>query len=140
TSVLLGQELDPVLPYNDYYDFYGPEFRLDVPASNMDNANTPEYLAKIHAMIAEQLRSVPHAPSVQMQEVPRDWPDSDGEEDDRELDTNPESKVTRRQRDARVVPHTELYDSDGEDLSPNTYTPYRHTGTATRPAHGGAGK
>ncbi|KAJ2716009.1 hypothetical protein H4R19_000887 [Coemansia spiralis] len=140
TSVLLGQELDPVLPYNDYYDFYGPEFRLDVPASNMDNANTPEYLDKIFTMIAEQLRSVPHAPSVQMQEVPRDWPDSDGDEDDHELDTNPETKLTRRQRDARVVPHTELYESDGEDLSPNTYTPYRHTGTATRPAPGGAAK
>ncbi|KAJ1866477.1 adenyl-nucleotide exchange factor sse1, partial [Coemansia sp. RSA 989] len=29
TAVLLGKELDPVLPFNDYYDFYGPEFRLD---------------------------------------------------------------------------------------------------------------
>ncbi|KAJ2802982.1 histone deacetylase, partial [Coemansia guatemalensis] len=140
TAVLLGQELDPVLPYNDYYDFYGPEFRLDVPASNMDNANTPEYLEKIFTMVAEQLRHIPHAPSVQVQEVPRDWPEeSDTEEDDHEMDLQPENKMTQRQRDARVVPHTELYDTDTDEFSANAFSPYRHTGTSTRPARESSG-
>ncbi|PIA12995.1 histone deacetylase Clr6 [Coemansia reversa NRRL 1564] len=135
TAVLLGQELDPVLPYNDYYDFYGPEFRLDVPASNMDNANTPEYLDKIFEMVSEQLRHIPHAPSVQIQQVPRDWPEeSDNEEDDLQMDLQPENKITQRQRDARVVPHSELYDTDTDDFNPNAFSPYRHTGTTTRPA------
>ncbi|KAJ2004354.1 histone deacetylase (class I) Clr6 [Coemansia thaxteri] len=143
TSVLLGVELDPVLPYNDYYDFYGPEFRLDVPASNMDNSNTREYLEKVMAHIAEQLRSIPHAPSVLMQEVPRDWPEhSDAEEDDAAMDLEPETKVTRRQRDARVVPHTEIYESDSEEndspASNAGFSAYRHTGTSTRPARGAA--
>ncbi|KAJ2562612.1 hypothetical protein GGH95_004653 [Coemansia sp. RSA 1836] len=138
TSVLLGTELDPVLPYNDYYDFYGPEFRLDVPASNMDNANTREYLEKVMACIGEQMRAIPHAPSVLMQEVPRDWPeDSDAEADDEVMDLQPETKVTRRQRDARVVPLAEVYDSDSDDDEPAAsqgFAAYRHTGTATRPA------
>ncbi|KAI8323252.1 histone deacetylase Clr6 [Martensiomyces pterosporus] len=138
TAVLLDEDIDPVLPYNDYYDFYGPEFRLDVPASNMDNANTPEYLDKIFTQIAEHLRNVPHAPSVQMQEVPRDWPEeSEGEEDDEEMDEEPETKVTRRQKEARVVPHTEVYESDTDEYTPQSYNNYRHSGTSTRPVRSG---
>ncbi|KAJ2733117.1 hypothetical protein H4R23_002689 [Coemansia sp. Cherry 401B] len=138
TAVLLGQEVDPVIPYNDQYDFYGPEYLLDVPASNMDNANSPQYLEKIMTLIAEQLRDVPHAPSAQMQAVPRDWPeDSDGELDDDELDTNQETKMTRRQRDARIVPHAEAYDTDTDEFTPIVNS-YRHMGTATRPARGGS--
>ncbi|KAJ2247038.1 hypothetical protein GGI13_005211 [Coemansia sp. RSA 455] len=140
TSVLLDEELDPVLPFNDYYDFYGPEFRLDVPASNMDNTNSREYLEKIMACIGEQLRDIPHAPSVLMQEVPRDWPDeSDAEADDEVMDRQPETKVTRRQRDARVVPLVDTYESDSDDEEPTAeqgFAAYRHTGTATRPARG----
>ncbi|KAJ1728157.1 histone deacetylase (class I) Clr6 [Coemansia sp. Benny D160-2] len=116
TAVLVGEELDPVLPYNDYYDFYGPEFRLDVPASNMSNANTAEYLQKTAAIIADQLRDLPHAPSVQIHAAPADWDGaaSDNEADDCHLDADPERKMSARQRDARVVPLAELYDSDAE--------------------------
>lgn len=35
------------LPYNDYFEYYGPEFKLDVPSNNMENHNTREYLEKI---------------------------------------------------------------------------------------------
>ncbi|KAJ2893335.1 histone deacetylase [Coemansia aciculifera] len=104
----------------------------------MDNLNTREYLEKVMARIGEQLRAIPHAPSVLMQEVPRDWPeDSDAEADDEVMDLQPETKLTRRQRDARVVPHTEVYDSDTDDEEPAAnqgFAAYRHTGTATRPA------
>lgn len=34
------------LPYNDYYEYYGPDFRLHVPNNNMDNQNSREYLEK----------------------------------------------------------------------------------------------
>ncbi|KAJ1724700.1 Histone deacetylase 1 [Coemansia erecta] len=139
TAVLLDEELDPVLPYNDYYDFYGPEFRLDVPASNMDNANTKEYLEKIFRHIAEQLRGIPHAPSVMMQEVPKDWPEaSDDEVDDEDMDEEPERKISERQRDARIVPVTELYESDTDEFANTGLSSYRHTGTSTRPARGTA--
>ena len=32
------------LPFNSYFEYYGPEYRLDVPANNMKNDNTPEDL------------------------------------------------------------------------------------------------
>lgn len=32
------------LPYNDYYDYYGPDFTLHITPSNMENLNTDKYL------------------------------------------------------------------------------------------------
>ncbi|KAJ2785012.1 histone deacetylase (class I) Clr6 [Coemansia interrupta] len=98
TSVLLGEPVEPSLPYNDYYDFYGPEYLLDVPASNMTNMNTREQLEQICSDIYEHLRHVPHAPSVEMHDVPRDWP-SDSENDDgsdNEAQANVASKAKRQ--------------------------------------------
>lgn len=44
TAVAVGEELGPYLPYNDYFEYYGPEFKLDVPNNNMDNQNSRTYL------------------------------------------------------------------------------------------------
>uniref|UniRef100_A0A834R1Z1 histone deacetylase n=1 Tax=Sarcoptes scabiei TaxID=52283 RepID=A0A834R1Z1_SARSC len=35
------------LPYNDYFEYFGPDFKLHISSSNMTNANSPEYLEKI---------------------------------------------------------------------------------------------
>lgn len=35
------------MPYNDYYEYFGPDYKLDVRPSNMENLNTPDYLEKI---------------------------------------------------------------------------------------------
>lgn len=32
------------LPFNDYLEYYGPEYRLHISPSNMENLNTREYL------------------------------------------------------------------------------------------------
>ena len=113
TSVLLGHEVSSVLPYNDYYEFYGPEYRLDVPSSNMEDTNSRAYLDKLICEIHEHLRHVPHAPSVQMQEVPRDWANDDSENDEYD-DEHADSRNNQRQTDARIVPETEYSDSDSE--------------------------
>ena len=55
------------LPFNEYFHYYGPEYRLDVPPTNMENQNTREYLEKINSRIVDNLRNIPFAPSVQMQ-------------------------------------------------------------------------
>ena len=44
TGVACGQELPENLPFNDYLEYFGPEFKLSVPPSNMENANSREYL------------------------------------------------------------------------------------------------
>ncbi len=40
------QEVNDALPYNDYFEYYGPDYRLHLPVSNMENMNTPAYLEK----------------------------------------------------------------------------------------------
>ena len=42
------------LPYNDYFEYYGPDFKLHISPTNMTNQNTPEYLNKIKS--ANRLR------------------------------------------------------------------------------------
>ncbi|KAG0255431.1 histone deacetylase [Mortierella polycephala] len=111
TAVLLNQQLPEELPFNSYFEYYGPEYRLDVPANNMKNDNTPEDLLNLRAQIIENLRHIPCAPSVQMQEVPRDYTSSDDEDEDVDFDT----RISRRLADSRIVPDEELSDSDEED-------------------------
>jgi hypothetical protein len=41
TSVALDEEVADELPYNDYFEYFGPDFRLQISPSNMDNLNTP---------------------------------------------------------------------------------------------------
>jgi hypothetical protein len=55
------------LPYNDFFEYYGPDFRLDVPMNNMLDFNNRDYLDKVKIEIIENLRGIPFAPSVQMQ-------------------------------------------------------------------------
>lgn len=58
---------------NEYYEYFGPNYRLDVPQNNTEDLNTPEYLDKIKTQVFENLRHTGGgggAPSVQMQ---REW-------------------------------------------------------------------
>ncbi|GHJ88738.1 hypothetical protein NliqN6_5140 [Naganishia liquefaciens] len=70
TSVMCGVKLDENLPYNDYLEYYGPRYKLEVLSNNMDDYNSKEYLNSIKARIIDNLRSMPFAPGVQMQQVP----------------------------------------------------------------------
>jgi histone deacetylase 1/2 len=72
TGVAVGVTLDRALPYNDYYEYFGPDYSLSVPASNMDNFNSREYLERMRNLVLENLKAIPAAPSVQMQPIPRD--------------------------------------------------------------------
>lgn len=76
TARLVDEQLAEEIPFNDYFEYYGPDYSISVPASNMTNLNTPEYLNKCLARIMEQLRQVQFAPSVQSHEVPPDLFDS----------------------------------------------------------------
>ncbi|KAL7410936.1 hypothetical protein BDY24DRAFT_443623 [Mrakia frigida] len=71
TGLLLGQDLDENLPFNDYMEYFGPRFKLEVLANNQDNQNSREYLENIKTRVIDSLRHLPFAPSVGMHEVPR---------------------------------------------------------------------
>ena len=47
-SLKLHYVLGPTeLPYNDYFEYFGPDFKLHISPSNMTNQNTNDYLEKI---------------------------------------------------------------------------------------------
>ena len=55
TSIALGVDISNELPYNDYFEYYAPDFRLHISPSNMPNQNSLEYLSKIKCKLLENL-------------------------------------------------------------------------------------
>lgn len=122
TGRLVGVEMDSTLPYNEYYDYYGPDYELDVRSSNMENANSYEYLEKIKIAVIENLKRTAAVPSVQMQDVPRQGlgmtDEEEAELDDLDADENKDVRMTQRQWEKSTVrPEDALYESDDEDMA-----------------------
>ncbi|KAE8372745.1 hypothetical protein BDV26DRAFT_273486 [Aspergillus bertholletiae] len=123
TGILVGDPLGSELPYNDYYEYFAPDYELDVRPSNMDNANTREYLDKIRAQVVENLKRTSFAPSVQMTDVPRDPlvegmdDEADAILDDLDEDENKDKRFTKRRFDQYVEKPGELSDSEDEEES-----------------------
>ncbi|KAB8241142.1 histone deacetylase 1 [Aspergillus flavus] len=121
TGILVGDPLGSELPYNDYYEYFAPDYELDVRPSNMDNANTKEYLDKIRAQVVENLKRTSFAPSVQMTDVPRDPlvegmdDEADAILDDLDEDENKDKRFTKRRFDQYVEKPGELSDSEDEE-------------------------
>lgn len=69
TSVLLNEEISNDIPFNDYYEYYAPDFELHLkPNPNLENAN--KNIDGIRTELLQQLQDLQGAPSVQMQQVP----------------------------------------------------------------------
>ncbi|EIW73405.1 hypothetical protein TREMEDRAFT_24902 [Tremella mesenterica DSM 1558] len=66
TAVMCGRELPLDLPYNQYMEYYGPRYKLEVLPNNTDDHNPTTYLDNIKKSVIEHLRSLPHAPAAQM--------------------------------------------------------------------------
>lgn len=120
TGLLVGEEMNPVLPFNEYYEYYGPDYELDVRASNMENANSMEYLEKIKIQVIENLKRTAFAPSVQMQDVPREpmvgmTEEEEAELDDLDEDENKDTRHTARRWDKNITRDDELDESDDEE-------------------------
>ena len=74
TACALGIEdtIDPNLPWNEYFEWFGPRYRLEVVASNMEDLNVKEKsLETVKNIALKNLNSIKGPPSVQMQDVPR---------------------------------------------------------------------
>ncbi len=104
TSVLLGSDVSNSIPYNEFFEYYGPDFDLHLtPSPSMENANTKEYLERNKIKIFEQLKALNGAPSVQIQEVPPDYVMRDVESD-----ADPDKRV-----ESTMASHeSEFYDQD----------------------------
>ncbi|KAF2404225.1 hypothetical protein EJ06DRAFT_526309 [Trichodelitschia bisporula] len=121
TGQLVGVEMNPAIPYNDYYEYFGPDYELNVRPSNMDNANSPEYLEKIKNQVIDNLRRTA-APSTQMTDVPRNpmlnGMDSDAEDeaDDLDADEHPDVRNTLHRMDKRIERDDEFEESEDEEM------------------------
>ncbi|GJD03159.1 histone deacetylase [Colletotrichum higginsianum] len=121
TGVLVGKHLPKTLPYNEYYEYYAPDFELNVRPSNMENSNSYEYLEKIKAAVIDNLRHTQPAPSVQMQDVPRQpfggmTDEEEAELNDMDEDEQPDERMTQRRWEQRTRNEAEFEDSDDEDM------------------------
>jgi histone deacetylase 1/2 len=65
-TLLVDRGFVPDIPVNEYYEYFGPDYELDVKASNTDDLNTPAYLDRVKRIVMENLRHVGGPPSVQM--------------------------------------------------------------------------
>ncbi|MCJ1389944.1 histone deacetylase [Xylographa bjoerkii] len=135
TGLLVGKTIGPDLPYNDYYEYYAPDYELDVRPSNMDNANSPEYLEKIKNQVIENLKRTTFAPSVQMTDVPRDPEGMDDEADaimdDDDEDEHKDQRMTKRRWEKYVEKDGELSESEDEDENQRNGV-HRQPGTRKR--------
>ncbi|KAM0676609.1 Histone deacetylase 1 [Binucleata daphniae] len=81
TAAVLDVELPKELPYTEFYEHFGPDYTIEVPATNMSNHNSDTYLNGIIETITENLRDIRLAPSVQMCEIPPSFIDDASDED-----------------------------------------------------------
>jgi histone deacetylase 1/2 len=101
TSVLTGEKVSDELPFNDYFEYFGPDYRLHLPVSNMENLNSRAYLDKTKNQLLDILSQVEPVPSVQIQTGQIDSqtnPRSMAMEVDDEPpaeESNPDARVTR---------------------------------------------
>ncbi|XGW22718.1 hypothetical protein V3C99_005158 [Haemonchus contortus] len=113
TSVAVETEIANELPYNDYFEYFGPDFKLHIERSNMTNQNTRDYLEKTMTRLFENLRELPYAPSVQMQPIPPDalnMPDKSLLLDH----SNPDVREPFAVSDAHIEHEGEFYDTTKE--------------------------
>ncbi|WVW81438.1 hypothetical protein I302_103432 [Kwoniella bestiolae CBS 10118] len=123
TAVMCGKTLPEDLPYNQYMEYYGPRYKLEVLPNNTDDHNAPEYLDKIRTQVIENLRNLPHAPSAQMRQIPSQTisqaigltKENDQIDPDDEIEIRLKKFMQDKQLNGGYTPH----ESDDEDVPMN---------------------
>lgn len=99
TSVILDKEVDDALPHNMYFEYFGPDYKLHIQTSNMENGNSEAYLVDVMEKLTTILNELENVPGVQatsaiQDAIPPDMPVSgDDDEDMAAMDENTETKA-----------------------------------------------
>lgn len=110
TAVLLDQPISANIPNNDFIQYYGPDFKLHLTPSDVQNLNDPKELERIKIKLLQNLSLIEHAPSVQMQQVPPDfYLLDDGLHEDK---ADPNVRMSMQQKDKEVQKKGEFFDGD----------------------------
>lgn len=64
-DISLSDVLQDIIPYNDYFEYFGPDYNLHIPVGNMANLNTRTYLETMRNQVLDILSHV-QAPSQQI--------------------------------------------------------------------------
>jgi histone deacetylase 1/2 len=118
TSILTGIDIDDELPYNDYFEYYGPDYTLQIETSNMENLNSRKYLEDVTAELLECLRGIEAAPGVEVQtgsslRTPRAF--DLVEEDDGEEESEQSGRADTRRRQHKGEYYDSIRDHDRAD-------------------------
>lgn len=105
TAVAVGVEPENQLPYNEYYEYFGPDYTLHVEPSPVENKNSAKDLEKMRTVLLEHLSKIQHVPSVQFQERPQMTEPPEEEEED--MDQKPQ------------LWNGEYYDSEPDERNPH---------------------
>jgi len=108
--VALDTPIEDELPFNDYFEYFGPDFRLHISPSNHDNQNSEEYLENSVKQIIENLRHTASRPSVQMHSMVDTL--SAYEEDEDQVD--PDDRRAQQLVDRKISHDADLSDSEDE--------------------------
>lgn len=91
-----------MIPYNDYFEYFGPEHKLKISVSNMENMNTKRYLEDIKMQVLQILGNV-SPPSTQIHtgqdgttlipSAPMDVEEDEKIATEMQLDKNPNAHV-----------------------------------------------
>ena len=117
TSVLTGIPIPNEIPYNDFFEYYAPDFKLHLTASNMENLNKREHLESLTTRILQNLKNLQGAPSVQMHPVPPDWVIKNQVQPDEVEDSFPDKQSQPLTKDGAIKRQREdeFYEDDRDN-------------------------
>lgn len=119
TSVALGMQLSDDIPYNLYYEYYGPDFTLNITPSNMENQNTPKYLIDQQTTLLQMLDSLPHRPSIQYTTtIPRDndaLTEYNEMQEEKDENDRLDNRMTLSSQDKSVLKENDYFDDDNHN-------------------------
>jgi histone deacetylase 1/2 len=99
TGVALGIELDDEIPMNDYYHYYGPDFKLHIePRKDLPNNNTRESLDAIKMVCLTNLSTLESAPGVELTYLPEELLKVSNHEEQKKEGSQRGSKIKRNRQ------------------------------------------
>jgi len=139
TAVLLDVDLPFDLPDNEYFAHFAPDFKLQNTGMEAENQNTRGYLDSLLTQVRKNIRTLQHAPSVQMTAIPPSLYDDimdNMDEDEEDKDANEE--YLRETGPDRSMPRspprpnpTAEFDGGAEERSSTSNTNNTNTNTNT---------